>query len=64
MSPYHKINGEYYKKSAVARLYFQFKGEKLSNIEAWNRWKMVRKPDKDILAKVIDYIYAEQKKAL
>lgn len=58
------ILNEYYKQSSVARLYFKLKGEDLDNKEAWNRWKMVRNPDKEILTKVIDAIYKEQKKAL
>lgn len=58
------ILNEYYKKASIARLYFKLKGENLDNKEAWNRWRMVRNPDKDILNKVIDAIYKEQKKAL
>lgn len=51
--------------SEIARRYYLKKtGEDLSKEVARNRWRMTRNPDKDILNRVIDEIYKEQKKAL
>lgn len=55
---------EAYSKSYIARRYFALKGEKLTNTEAYNRWKMTRKPDKIILSKVFAQIYIEQQNLL
>lgn len=58
------INKEYFNASGVAQLYFKLKGEKLEKQEAINRWRMVRNPDLEILNKVIDKIYKDQKDKL
>jgi hypothetical protein len=55
---------EAYKKSVVAKLYYQELGEKISNQEAVNRWRMLRNPDKEILKKVFSEIHKEQKSKL
>jgi hypothetical protein len=56
---------EAYSKSVIARFYYkELTGEKLSNQEAVNRWRMIRNPDKDILKKVFSDIYKEQKSKL
>jgi hypothetical protein len=55
---------EAYNKSEIARRYFELKGETLTRQEANNRWKMVRNPDAEILKKVFDKVYKEQKTQL
>lgn len=53
-----------YKKSEIARLYYNELGEKITNQDAVNRWRMLRNPDKKVLEKIFTSIYKEQKKCL
>jgi hypothetical protein len=55
---------EAYSKSYIAQRYFALKGEKLTTAEAYNRWKMIRKPDKLLLSKIFAQIYIEQQNLL
>lgn len=55
---------EAFTQSEIARRYYLEKGERLSRQEAANRWRMLRKPDKDVLKKVIGDVVREQKKLL
>lgn len=56
---------EAFSKSEIAKRYYALKtGEKLTNKEAANRWRMLRNPDMDALQKVIDGVIKEQKKLL
>jgi hypothetical protein len=56
---------EAYSTSYIAKRYYEkATGESLDKKDAYNRWRMLRHPDKTILKKVIDEIYKEQKKDL
>lgn len=51
--------------SEIAKRYYQkATGEELTRKDAFNRWRMLRKPDITILQKVIDEIHKEQKALL
>jgi hypothetical protein len=51
---------EIYKTAVVARKYFELKGEKIANKEASNRFRSIRRPDKNILARIFAEAYAKQ----
>lgn len=51
--------GDIYNKSAVARRYFELRGEDLTKQEAANRWRMLRKIDFDTYKRVLDEGYKE-----
>lgn len=53
-----------FNKSEIARRYFELKGEKLSNSEAANRFRSVRNPDVNLIARIVAEVYAEQKDLL
>lgn len=56
---------EAFSKSEIAKRYYALKtGEKLANKEAFNRWRMLRNPDMDVLKKVIEEVVKEQKKLM
>ena len=51
-----------YDKSEVARRYYLLKtGEDISKATAFNRWRMLRVPDKKVLKEVLEQIAKEQK---
>lgn len=56
---------EAFSKSEIAKRYYALKtGEKLTNQEAANRWRMLKNPDPLILTKVFNAVNKEQARLL